>query len=279
MKIFNTSGTMGDSFTNCCKLYDIKEEITLYHHQPYPEFNNTIREIYSLIPNIVKIIFINVKRYSYNSEHPYPYIYSQSKNNPNDPEGIKMSYFPRFEFKSKYNFNFPYIVLQPKSGREEQEKEIRLKTVKKIIKNSKYEVVLIGTSKKYENVKNCINLVNKTSLFDSFKIVQNSKYFIGFFGIMAMAALSCKINCNFIYIDEEEMITRVYGTPWETYCKHIVSLDHYLKSHSSLIFKIKRLVLKFYSKIIYHYRKTMKINKFLNDQSRIKNILSSWLKK
>jgi len=259
MKIYNTSGTIGDTYVNCCKLCNIKENIKLFHSQPYPEFNGLIREIYSLVPNISEVHICNQRKNVWNPEHPY--IYSLSKRFPSEPEDIKMNFFPKFEFNSKYHFDFPYIVIQPKSGRTEQKREMELNTIERILKNSKYKVILIGTSKKYEKIKNCINLINKTTLFDAFKIIKNSKYFIGVFGIMTMVALSEKINSNFIYSTEGELEYRVYNTPWQKYCKKTVLLENYMKIEGSKI----RLI---WSKL---YNKFFKIDQIISLKKSLKN--------
>ncbi len=253
MRIVNTSGTMGDSYTNCCKLISINEKMQLNHYQPYPKFDKIIGEIYSLVPNIVKINFIHEYRYIRKNNDPYPFIYSFSKNFPDESEEFKMNYFPDFKIQSKYRFNFPYIVLQPHSGRAGQGREFNLRTVKKIIKTSKYQVLLIGTDKRYEKVKGCINLINKTSLFDSFSIIKNAKYYIGFFGMLAMVALSNRVNSNFIYTNEQEMDERVYNTPWEKYSKRIVSLENYIKMHSSFLLVLKRIASKHFKKRILNF--------------------------
>ncbi len=242
MRLYNTSGTLGDTFVNCCKLCNIKERIIVNHYQKHKNFNKTIRKIYSLIPNIKELNIINTSKIDNNLD--FSTIISLPGKFPLEPDEIKMNFFPSFKFKSKPQYKFPYIALQPKSGREEQKKEISLKTINKIIKTSKYEVVLIGTAKKFGNIKGCINLINKTSIFDAFCLIKNAKYFIGFFGIMAMVALSHRVNCNFIYNYKGEMKLRVYGTPWEKYCKKIVSYKEYIDSQNSL---------KYYAKFLNQY--------------------------
>ncbi|MHA1439802.1 MAG: hypothetical protein ACTSPD_19825 [Promethearchaeota archaeon] len=265
MRIFNSSGTLGDSYVVCCKLLGINEEIKIYHSTLHSNWNETIRKILEINPNIVDIEILNIESDICKPE--YPYIHAHPKKYPDEPDDVVMNYFPNFEFKSNYNFDFSYIVLQPKSGREDQKREIPLKTIEKIINNSKYKVVLIGTSKKYEKIKNCINLINKTSLFDAFHLIKNSKYYIGFFGIMAMVALSHKINCNFIYISEEEIKKRVYGTPWERFCKNIISLENY-KIQCFLNYKIKN---KFIS-ICYKILGERLINKINQLKNKIRNL-------
>ena len=160
-----------------------------------------------------------------------------------------MTFFPKFKFPSNYHYNFPYIVVQPKAGREEQKKELNIKLIKKIIDKSKYKVILIGTSKKFENLNNCINLVNRTSIFDALFLVQNAKYFIGFFGIMTMVALSQKVNCNFVYSNKNEMKRRVYGTPWEKYCKNFLSYRDYIMSQNFVKFLLNLIYNYFFKKI------------------------------
>lgn len=258
MKTFFTGGGLGDVYVICCKLRGIKKSIKIIHFQPYKNYNDGIRTVFSLIPNIVELKILN-KEYEFQE----PYIYTSPKHFPDEPDCIKMNYFPNFEFKSNYNFNFPYIVLQPKSGREDQNREMKLKTIKKIIKISKYKVVLIGTEKKYKKIKNCINLTGRTNLFDAFKIIQKSRYFIGVFGIMAMVALSHKINCNFIYSTETELEYRVYGTPWEKYCKKIILLENYLLKESPLIVKIKIYIIMLKNKIL-KYKKIKYIKRFVD---------------
>ncbi len=251
MKVFNISGTIGDTYAACCKLNDLKEPIKIFHIQPYPQFNNIIRKIYALIPNIIEVNILNTDDYS-KFDPKIPMIDAHCKRHPVDPDYIKMNFFPNFEFESneKFNFEFPYIVLQPKAGRTEQLREMRLKTVKKIIKNSKYKVVLVGTSKKYENVDNCINLINKTTLFEALNIIKNSRYFIGLFGIMTMVALSHRINCNYIYNDDLEMKAMIYNMPWEKYSHKKISLEDYLKSGYSIRRKIKTLFFEFLNIIL-----------------------------
>jgi hypothetical protein len=225
----------------------VKDKIKLLHSTSHPEWHSNIRKIFSLIPNVSEIKFCNSKNRICNKE--YPFLMHFTKRCPGDPEEFEMNFFPNFQFNSNYHFNFPYIVIQPKSGREEQKKEIPIKIIEKIINNSKYKVILIGTSKKFESIKNCINLINKTTLFDAFSIIQNSKYFIGFFGLMTMVALSNKINCNFIYQREVELENRVYGTPWENYCKNIIAKEDY-RVQIYISFKIKAKIIPILHKLL-----------------------------
>ena len=248
MRYFNTSGTLGDSYVISCKLKDVQDKITLYHYTSHADiFEGIIRKIFNLVPNIVEVKIHNVKKEIYKKE--YKKVKSKCKKFPSEPEDIKMNFFPGFEFESELNYDFPYLVLQPKSGREEQDKEIPLSLVNKIIQNNNYKVVLIGTSKKYANVKNCINLIGKTSLFDSFHLIKNAKYFIGFFGIMTMVALSNRVNSNFIYINEEELENRVYGNPWERYCKNIISLENF-KRQRLLLYRVKKIFIELFHKLL-----------------------------
>ncbi len=257
MRIINTTGTLGDSYIYCCKFSTVKENIKLLHSTSHPEWHSIIREIFLLIPNISEIKFCWSKDRI--CDKKYPFLMHFTKRCPGDPEDIEMNFFPNFQFNSNYHFDFPYIVLQPKSGREEQKKEIPIKVIENIIKTSKYKVILIGTSKKFEGLKNCINLINKTTLFDTFSIIQNSKYFIGFFGLMSMVALSNKINCNFIYQREDELENRVYGTPWERYCKNIIIKEDYRKQISTsykIRAKLASILNKFLEEqIMFHIRR------------------------
>jgi len=280
MIIINTSGTMGDAYTNCCKLCDLKDEIYLLHSQPFPKLNNIISEIYSLVPNIVEVKFFNGKNYI--ADPKYPYIVSYSKDFPNEPEYIKMNYFPRWNIKSNFRYDFPYIILHPHAGRVEQYREMRINTIEKIIKNSKYHVILIGTSKKFSKInKNVINLINKTTLFDAFYLIQNAKYYIGVSGIMSMFALSQRINSNFIYFREIEMINRIYGTPWQKYSKKIVLLRDYNRTYSSVPYKINFILYDLYSKFLKNAQLNILIEKILksNKSLEIKNDISGWLRK
>ena len=240
MLIFNTTGTLGDTYVYCCKFSGIKEDISLLHRTLHHNWHSKIREIYSLVPNIINIKFCD-NPHSRICDKKYPFVMHFTKPFPGEYKEIKMNFFPQFEFKSDYKFDFSYIVIQPKSGRKKQKKELPIQLVKKIIRQSKYKVVLVGTSKKYEGLSDCINLINKTSLMDSFKIIQNAKYFIGFFGILTMVALSNRVSSNYIYIDEKELKNRVYGTPWEKYSKRIIKFEDF-QAQISMIYKIRNMI-------------------------------------
>ncbi|MFW9973614.1 MAG: hypothetical protein ACFFDF_25765 [Candidatus Odinarchaeota archaeon] len=160
-----------------------------------------------------------------------------------------MNFFPNFKFPSKYNFNFPYIVLQPKAGQAGQNREMKLKLIKKIIKTAKYKVVLIGTDKRYENIKDCINLINKTTYFDAFSIIKNAKYFIGIMGIMAMIALSHKVKSNILIDNDHEIEVRIKDMPWEKYVKKMITLLDYYEREKPPFLKIKAKFFDFFFKL------------------------------
>ena len=103
---------------------------------------------------------------------------------------------------------------------------------------------------------------------DAFYIIKNARYFIGFFGIMTMVALSNRVNSNFIYISDIEIKTRVIGTPWEDYCKKIVHFREYLKN--STYFLIKSNLIDLYLNFFYKNKYRTKIIYFI--KRLIKNI-------
>lgn len=226
MKEFNCGGTMGDAYVILCKLYEIakKEKIICHHWSGQPQYNDLIREIYSLLPNI-EVRFTDKK-------HKGKVLTGHFA----DKEGYdyNTTFFPDFlkdkfsEFlDEQYNSSRRIGVLQIKSGRPEQKRTLPRKLVDEIIERNDFTVV-IGTDGLYgdltvqDNKKMTVMDTREWSRNHGMSILQSMSIiagsadsFDGFIGIMSYVAVSHKVSSN-IYVTKtydgsEKRLSNVWG--------------------------------------------------------------------
>ena len=200
MKTYGCSGTLGDTYVNLCILYHVakREPIVCKHYTIHTNWHGLIKQIYSLLPNI-RVEFINER------DTVHPRIYSafvphrQSGKTLSSPED--WCAFPQFVFPKLSCLPERYVVLSPQSGRPDQGRILTQKIIDRIVKNSKYPVVVLGTGEVSQQVKgdNVINLTNKTSLLEAMGVAVRAQHVTTFQGIMSMVAASHRVQSD-VYI-------------------------------------------------------------------------------
>ncbi|GAG95106.1 unnamed protein product, partial [marine sediment metagenome] len=146
MKTYYTTGTIGDAYVIVCKLYVVakQEQILCKHYSGLEEVERTIREVYSLIPNI-NVEFINKRSSDINvwgTFEPCQLKQEWSRYNLKQPK-----YYPEFELGNLSHFNLPdaYVTLQIKAGTHAPySRSLSIDTIREILNGSKLPVVIIG---------------------------------------------------------------------------------------------------------------------------------------
>lgn len=186
------SGTLGDAFIIVCKLYnsDIK---TISHYTIHKHLYPKILEIYSLLNINVEECKNRVGEFIVGNIKP------KDKYTPN----------PKFNLPNVDRFNLPdsYSVIQVESGTNDLSKR---KLTNSEINTIKGDVVVLGTDSLNLNFKNrgSLDLRNKTSLLESFSIIEGSNNFYGTQGLLSFFALSQAIP-SYIYLKSEADIHAV----------------------------------------------------------------------
>ena len=200
MKTYYTIGTVGDAYIIVCKLYAIakKEKILCKHYPGFRSLQPTIKEIYSLIPNI-NVEFINKRSSDVNVWGAFEHKQMEKEWN---RYGIKQpEYYPEFELENISHFNLPksYITLQIKAGTHEPyERNLSVNIIEEILNNSKLPIVIIGekTIDLPARDSNVLDLRNKTTIKEVINIIKNSNHFYGLLGFLSFVAASHKIMAD-----------------------------------------------------------------------------------
>lgn len=181
MKVVKTSGTLGDAFIIVCKLYGKGVSLT-EHYTKHENMYDVIREIFSLI----NVDVIKGKKSSMS-------IVGDIKKNDTYVEN------PKFDLPNVDRFKLPnkYSVLQMKSGASNTQTWRKLNV--KDVKGLKGDIVLIGTDNEPINIPNVIDLRNKCTLLESFKVIANSEHFYGPQGLLSYFALSQNV-CSDVFL-------------------------------------------------------------------------------
>lgn len=203
---FNTSGTLGDCYILIGQLLLIKEKVKLYHCTKHKYWEDEIRSILKLAGEHIEIEFV---------DEPVEGLQELKRNR------FSNIYFPVFDIPAYFDSDFKYEVLQPHSGKLDghNRKALKHNEIQEYIdKHAKYEVVVLGTDKKYEDINNCINLVGKTNVIEVIPIIRDAEYFTGPEGYLSFIALSAKVRSTIYYTSGEAVRKRIIGTPWDKYC-------------------------------------------------------------
>ncbi|MBU0958689.1 MAG: hypothetical protein KKB31_01960, partial [Nanoarchaeota archaeon] len=147
MKKISVRGTLGDCYTACLKLLK-EEDIHIFHYTVHKQFYNEIKEIYNLFHNIRKVEFIE-------------FLFPESKEVSGVPEE-GMVWFPELYLPYLPICGAEYIVICPHTGREDaMARKIPMETINRMIELlDPIPVVLIGTDKRYKDIKCYKNLIN-----------------------------------------------------------------------------------------------------------------------
>lgn len=212
------SGTLGDTFVNVIKLWNISKtkDLFLKHYTRHPSYHNGILDIYSMIKCTVE--FTNSRSTHLPQVHSHFY-------NVVDSIPLKETPFPEFDFSEVgcMRSNGHYTCISPRSGRPDQKRFIGPETLDGIMKDSE-RVIIIGTDKpeiSYE--PHVTDMRGKTSLLESFNVIRHCKEFHGFQGVHCLVALSMKIP-TYIYVREDfeegSIRSRIHWA-WEEYLMDI----------------------------------------------------------
>lgn len=222
MHTYVCSGTLGDTYINLCILYNlaVKEEVLCKHHTLILEWHSLIEQIYSLLPNI-RVEFIEKRKMS------YPRIYStfshQEKYGDQFTKPEEWCVFPEFVFpKTDIELPDKYVVLSPQSGKPNEIRRIKEKSISKILNTYVDPVVVVGTEVKHKNIlgKNVVNIVGKTSLLEAMCIVSKARHFCGFQGLLSFVAISHRVYSD-VYAESNNDIRAIFvrmSEQWKQYC-------------------------------------------------------------
>ena len=203
MKIYYTSGTLGDAYVILCKLYREaqKERILVNHYTSIDELRPIIKEIYSLHSNI----FVEFRDY------PTPSLDIVGQYFHHDPESerqrqviedggynLKPEHNPEFDLESIEHFALPqrYETLQLENGvKSDKMRRLDENMIKVISRRSKLPLVIVGTdSVEYYQMRHLvIDLRGKTSIKEVVSVIKNSVRFYGCLGLLSLVALSQKV--------------------------------------------------------------------------------------
>ena len=218
MKEFSATGTLGDTFIGICKLSKIKEDIKMYHHTIHKYWYDNIWDLYSFLPNIKEVEFV---------ESPREDLIEITSN----CHEQDMDFFPNFTIypdliDEQYK---PYTVIQPHSGKPKgfNRKDLDINYIQSIVnkyKDKGINSVILGTDSYYEQLENCYKHINTLSLSFIYEILKQSIYFIGPEGLLSFMALSNKVHSSIFYSEKEAIQKRIIGTPWEKYVSEFVNL-------------------------------------------------------
>ncbi len=203
MKIYYTSGTLGDTYVILCKLYrEAQEErILVNHYTSSDELRPVIKEIYSLHSNI----FVEFRDY------PTPSLDIVGQYFHHEPEeerkrqiiedggyGLKPEHNPEFDLEGIEHFALPerYETLQLENGvKSDKVRRLDEKMIEIISRKSKLPLVIVGTDDKdcYQMRSLMIDLRGKTSIKEVINVIKNSNRFYGCLGLLSLIALSQKV--------------------------------------------------------------------------------------
>lgn len=222
MRTYSCSGTLGDTYINLCILYNIamQEVIWCKHYTLMLKWHPLIKQIYSLLPNI-HVEFVAKRAIL------YPRIHSAFSHQKKYGDHLALPeewcVFPEFVFpKMDIQLSDNYIVINPKSGKPNENRRLSEAAINTILKTSKEPVVIIGENKEYKDIlgKNIINLIGETCLVEAMSIVSKAKHFYGFQGLMSFVAMSHRVKSE-VYVKNESDIHAIFARmpqQWEQYC-------------------------------------------------------------
>lgn len=197
MKIYYTTGTIGDAYVILCKLYSVakKEKILCKHYPGFERLQPAIRDVYSLMPNI-DVEFISERSLDVNlwgTFEPGQLKKERSRYGLKQPE-----YYPEFELGNLRHFNLPeaYVTLQIKAGTHDfGSRSLVADTVREILGDSKLPVVVIGerTAILPAGSINTLDLRDRTSIKEVIGIIKNSVHFYGLLGFLSFVAASHRV--------------------------------------------------------------------------------------
>lgn len=222
MRTYGCSGTLGDTYVNLCILYYMakRKPIVCRHYTIHTDWHVLIKQIYSLLPNI-RVEFINQR------DTDNPRIYSSFV--PHEKFGEVLSspddwcIFPDFVFpETEVELPDKYVVLNPQSGKPNENRSMKAETIDKILKISKEPIVIIGTDSRHKNIvaENVINLIGQISLLEAMRITSRADCFMGFQGLMSFVAMSYRVLSD-IYARQQSDISAIEARlpqEWEQYC-------------------------------------------------------------
>ena len=218
-------GTLGDSFICMLKMYEKKDRYIVNHHTIHKYLWHQIAEIYSLIKN-VEVRFVKEPRLDL--EELTSDVHEQN-----------MEFFPVFNIKqvARTRVLEPYHIIQPHSGkllRGFNNKTLPISWVEDMIlteHNLGKKIVLVGTDPSYAHIGSCVNLIGKTTLKDTFSLINHATTFTGIEGVLAFYALSQRKSSFIFYASKEAVERRIEDSPWAKYAilTHLSSYNDYIE--------------------------------------------------
>jgi len=209
MKTYYAGGTIGDAYVILCKLYSVakKEKILCRHHIRYEGLRPTIKDIYSLIPNI-SVEFTSEKESDVELTGAFRY---QGQEREQNRYNLNPEYYPEFESGDIGRFRLPeaYETLQITAG-SHGGRQILSQSIKTIVNGSRLPVVLVGENSAGISAgnSNAVDLRGKTSVKEVVGIIRESRHFHGLLGFLSFVAVSHKIKSD-VYLKSQLDISAI----------------------------------------------------------------------
>lgn len=209
MKTYYASGTVGDAYVILCKLYSVakKEKILCRHRTRYEGLRSTIKDVYSLIPNI-GVEFIKARSSDVELIGAFHY---QGKEREKNRYNLKPEYYPEFESGDISHFRLPeaYEILQIRAG-SHGSRSLLPEAINRILNGSRLPVVLIGENSTGfpTGNSNAVDLRGKTSIKEVVGIIKESIHFYGLLGFLSFVAVSHKIKSD-VYLKSQLDISAI----------------------------------------------------------------------
>lgn len=193
-------GTLGDSYIANCVIHQAATQGQVHIKQchtfwgePTDDWEQPIRDIYSLLPNIT-VEFVGREEFeSLEVPRLWPSIDKAREVNicPMNPH-------PRFVFPpSSRELPEKYVAFSPRGGKStEDHRQIGFEEVDRLLRDfPNVTFVMVGHNPEFEDYgrANLINLIGQTPILEAMGIVARANRFIGIQGLMAYVALSQKV--------------------------------------------------------------------------------------
>ncbi len=195
-----SGGTLGDTYICICHWVTREEPIDVEHSTKHTFWHQEIRDIYSLLPNVKSVTF--VERPGPKGSSPYSIV--NRKINEFEP-------FPNFKFPlSPLDPGEPYIAVCPRSGKpKERGRKLSDTKLNSILTDADMPVVMPAP--------------DKTTLLEAMGLVARADSFYGVQGLMSFVALSHRIP-SIVYVPNEVEYLAFRGRlarPWIAFLKEV----------------------------------------------------------
>jgi len=205
MKKFLSSGGLGDAWICFLKIIHASngERVVWDHMTGHQIHVDPITELMTVMPDIQEAKCHKIDKKSRPDKEKF--LMTEGTIRLNTKAGEIESPTPDLPVINNIYEKEDYVVVQPGAGRPNDNSfryfmPYAVDSFIELFKSKNKGIVLLGAEYKTQN-EDCFNLTNKSSIKTSLQIIRGSKFFIGFDGFLAYAAMSMKIPSIVIFHD------------------------------------------------------------------------------